>query len=64
VATPLLKVIAVGKPNATAVPLLSLTVGAVTGLAELPAPEKIRLLDPMYVVSVLPLPSRAVIVRS
>jgi hypothetical protein len=47
VATPLLKLIAVADPNGTAVPLLFLTVGTVTGLAELPAPEKIKLLIPL-----------------
>ena len=47
VATPLLlKVIVVGEPKGIGVPLLSVTVGAVTGLAELLAPEKIRLLGP------------------
>jgi hypothetical protein len=38
---------AVTDPNGTAVPLLLLTVGTVTGLAELPAPEKTRLLVPV-----------------
>jgi hypothetical protein len=47
VATPLLKVIAVVEPKAVAVPLLFVTVGAVTGLVEELAPENVRFLDPV-----------------
>ena len=46
VATPLLKLIAVAEPKAIAVPVLFITVGAVTGSVELLAPEKVRFLVP------------------
>ncbi|CAM3490956.1 hypothetical protein AQEC111735_11980 [Aquirufa ecclesiirivi] len=57
VATPLLKLMFVAEP--TFVPA---TVGAVTGEEELDAPEKVKLLVPVYPVAVLPLASFAVMV--
>ena len=59
VATPLVKLIVVDEPKAIAVPVLFFTVGAVTGLAELLAPEKVRFLAPAKLVTVLPPTSSA-----
>jgi hypothetical protein len=59
VATPLVKLIVVDEPKAIAVPVLFFTVGAVTGLAELLAPEKVRFLAPAKPVTVLPPTSSA-----
>ncbi|CAM4376063.1 hypothetical protein AQBE111736_13880 [Aquirufa beregesia] len=60
VATPLLKVTTVAVPKFTALAFLSETVGAVTGLEELNAPEKVNDLSPVYVKAVFPLISLAV----
>src|SRR2546421_11537792 len=47
VATPLVKVMVVGVPNATGLPVLLETVGLVTGSEEALAPEKARAWSPM-----------------
>src|SRR4051812_40405952 len=63
VETPFTKVIVVGAPNDCALPFLSVTVGAVTGELDDPAPPKINAWSPVYDVATLPYGSRAVIVR-
>jgi hypothetical protein len=60
--TPLAKVTVVAVPKLRAVPVLSVTVGAVTGLAEGLAPENVSTSSPLYDVAVLPSTSFAVIV--
>ena len=62
-ATPLVKVMAVEEPKDIAELTLLTTVGAVTGFVLEFAPEKVKLLAPVYPVAVFPLPSFAVIVR-
>ena len=47
VATPLLNVIVVAVPKVVAAPVVFVTVGAVTGLVDGLAPEKVRLLSPL-----------------
>ena len=46
VAMPLLKAMVVAVPKATAVPVLSVTVGAVEGFTDEEAPVKVTLLSP------------------
>ena len=47
VATPLVNVIVVGVPKAMGDPVLSFTVGAVTGFVDELAPLKVRILSPV-----------------
>src|SRR5438067_1315990 len=60
--TPAVNVLVVLEPKLVAAAALLVTVGAVTGLPELLAPEKVRFFDPAYVRSVLPYGSVAVTV--
>jgi hypothetical protein len=60
VATPFENVIVVEAPSTWAKPVLSVTVGAVTGELDEPAPANVSAWSPVYEVAVLPNGSRAV----
>src|SRR3954468_4221287 len=61
--TPFAKAIVVPVPNDCALPFLSVTVGAVAGELDEPAPPKVNTWSPVYEVATFPYGSRAVIVR-